>query len=68
MYAKYLINTKKNENSMLYKAKFFGSKEERGQITKQTEYIDANSQEEVESKLRKKYAKVNNLKIRQVNE
>ena len=53
---------------MLYKAKFFGSKEERGQITKQMEYVEANSEEEVESKLRKKYAKVNNLKIRQANE
>lgn len=53
---------------MLYKAKFFGSKEERGQITKQMEYVEASSEEEVESKLRKKYAKVNNLKIRQTNE
>jgi len=62
------MNYTKKENSMLYKAKFFGSKEERGQITKQTEYIEANSQEEVESKVRNMYAKVNNLKIRQVNE
>lgn len=53
---------------MLYKAKFFGSKEERGQITKQTEYVEANSEEEVESKVRNMYEKVNNLKIRKVNE
>ena len=62
------MNYTKKENNMLYKAKFFGSKEERGQITKQMEYVEASSEEEVESKLRKKYAKVNNLKIRQANE
>lgn len=55
---------------MLFKVKFFGTKEYRGQITKQVEYVDAPDKDAVEDILlhQYKYQKVNNLKIREAKD
>jgi hypothetical protein len=53
---------------MLFKVKFFGTKEYRGQITKQTEYVNAPEESAIEGILKNShgYQKINNLKIRKV--
>lgn len=48
-----------------YKAKFFGSKERHGQITKQSIIITADSESKVEDKLRMMgWSTIHGLKIR----
>lgn len=53
---------------MLFKAKLLQTKEYRGQITKQTEYVDAPEESAIEGILKNShgYQKINNLKIRKV--
>lgn len=51
-----------------FEAKFWGSKEKRGQIKKIAVIVEASARSEVEEKLRMKgWVKINGLKIRATN-
>lgn len=54
---------------LTFKVKFFGSKERKGQIEKQSLMVEAYSEADVESVLRRQgWQKINGLKVRLCNE